>query len=375
MTKVRISERSADTLLVALPDVVVPGDGTAHWWRVSGGVLVARGVGSEWIDAAPGTRMIGLAPATRVRVFPTAPDAATANLRQAIAVARNAAVERSLGDPQTLHAVTAAIDEETLITAVVANATMLEWLDWVEGLGARIDHIVPSAMVLPLGEEWVRATVGSDALVGRGDLVIPDEPALVEALIEPSTELVSLDPDALDDALIRLSADPVPDLRSGRFAARRVIVDRSTLRQLGVLVLLIALVTLVTALIEIVRLDRSRASLDVQSLAAAQAVAGPGVTLASAEADLAARASANSGGAMAAVLSGLLARLQAEREVSVTALGFSRGTLSATLAAPSVDGINRTLLALQRDGYVVTAVPRQGSDGRSMADVTLRGAS
>ena len=74
-------------------------------------------------------------------------------------------------------------------------------------------------------------------------------------------------------------------------------------------------------------------------------------------------------------MSGLLLRLQAERDVSLTALGFSRGILSATLAAASVDSINATLVALQRDGYVVTAVPRQGSDGRSMADVTIRGAS
>ena len=375
MTRVRISERSAETLFVALPDVVVAGDGTAHWWRVSGGAVVARGTGGEWIDTAPGTRVIGLAPATCVRTLPTAPDAATANIKQAIGVARNTAVEHSLGDPQTLHAVTAAVGDERLVTAVVANATMLEWLDWSDGLGARIDRIVPGAMVLPLGDDWVRATVGSDKLIGRGDLIIPDEPALVEALVEPGTEPALLDPDALDDALVRIAADPVPDLRSGRFAARRVIVDRSTLRQLGVLLLLIGLVTLVTTLIEIVRLDRSRATLDAQSFAAAQAVAGPEITLATAEAELSARASANSGGAMAAVVSGLLARLQAERDVSVTALGYSRGMLSATLAAASVEGINRTLLALQRDGYLVTAVPRQGSDGRSMADVTIRGAS
>ena len=78
---------------------------------------------------------------------------------------------------------------------------------------------------------------------------------------------------------------------------------------------------------------------------------------------------------MAAAVSGLLARLQSERDVSLTALGFSRGTLSATLAAASVDSINRILLALQRDGYRITAVPRQGGDGRSMADVTIRSAS
>lgn len=375
MTRVTISERSTDTVLVALPEIAVPGDGTAYWWRVSGGAVVDRGAGREWIGVAPGTRVVGLAPATRVRTLVAVPDAAAANPRQAIGIARNAAVEQSLGDPETLHAVTAAMDDDRLVTAVVGNATMLEWLDWADGLGARLDRIVPGAMVLPLGELWVRATVGSDAVIGRGDLIIPDEAALVEALVEPGSEPAMLDPDAFDAALVRLAAEPAPNLRSGRFAARRILVDRSTVRQLGVLVLLIGLVTLATAIVEIVGLERSRARLDAQSLAAARAVAGPAVTLASAETELSARASATDGGAMAALLSGLLNRLQAERDVSVAALGYSRGMVSATLAAASVEGINRTLLALQRDGYAITAVPRQGSDGRSMADVTIRGAS
>ena len=67
-----------------------------------------------------------------------------------------------------------------------------------------------------------------------------------------------------------------------------------------------------------------------------------------------------------------MARLQPEPNVSLATLGYSGGTLSFTLSGQGPDAINRVLLALQRDGYRVTAVPRTESDGRTFADVTLR---
>lgn len=369
MTRV-IREQAAETLLVLLPDVPVAGDATAHWWRIESGAIVARGVGSEWLE--PAARRIGLAPATRVRTVAAMPSERAANPRQAIGIQRNSLLEESLGEAETLHAVTVARGDGQLVTTIAANATMLEWLDWAEAMGTRLDHIVPTAMVLPLGEHWVRATVGSDAILGRNGMVIPDEPALTDALVDPELGSATLDRGAIDSELLQIAADPVPDLRSGRFAARRVIVNRSTLRQLALLAILIGLVTLVTALVEIVRLERSRATLDAQSLALAQNVLGPGATLDTAEAELAMRAG---GGGMSPLVAALLQRLQAEPDVALTTLGYARDTLSITLDAASLDAINRTLAALQRDGYRVSAVPRQGSNGRSVADVTVRGVS
>ena len=77
-----------------------------------------------------------------------------------------------------------------------------------------------------------------------------------------------------------------------------------------------------------------------------------------------------------APLTAVYQALQPEQSVGITSLSYAPdGTLSATFAAPTVDAVNRVLLAVQRNGYRLTAVPRQSPDGRSMVDVTVRSAS
>ena len=77
-----------------------------------------------------------------------------------------------------------------------------------------------------------------------------------------------------------------------------------------------------------------------------------------------------------APLTAVYQALQPEQSVGITSLSYAPdGTLSVTFASPTVDPINRVLLSLQRDGYRVTAVPRQSPDGRSMVDVTVRSAA
>jgi len=373
-----IRERTAPpSLFVALPHDPAASDGTAHWWRVSEDVVEA-GSGADWVGLAgdPELRptIIALAPVALVRLaFSTRPEGA-ASPKQAETIARVGALDQSLGEPETLHSASATLDgdAQAVITAVVANSKMQEWLDWAEGLGVGLDHIVPAAMVLPLGEQWATAQVGSERILGRRGMVLADEPALKDALLDPGEEPVEVDPGSFEVALMRLAAAPVPDLRSGRFARRRrIVIDRVRARELALLTLVIILVTTLIAVVEILRLDRSRAALDAETLEIARAAAGPGVTLENAESTLAARGGAG-GGAMSSAVAGLLARLQAEQAVSLATLGYSGGTLNFTLAGQGPDAINRVLLALQRDGYRVTAVPRTESDGRTFADVTLR---
>ena len=156
MSRIVIREgASPAALLVALPHYPVSGESNAHWWRVIGD-RVEAGSGSEWLAAAaePGAmpRVIGLAPAALVRLtFASRPEG-TVSPRQAATIARMGALEQSLGEPEALHSATALIDGEppTLVTAVAANSKMQEWLDWADGLGVRLDHIVPAAMVFVL---------------------------------------------------------------------------------------------------------------------------------------------------------------------------------------------------------------------------------
>lgn len=377
VSRILVRERAVPTsLFVALPHDPMSAGDEAHWWRVAGDT-VQSGVGSEWLamNAEERPRLIGLAPAALVRLAFSTPAEGVTSARQTATIARVGAIEQSLGDPQTLHTATAPLDGDppSLVTAVAANSKMQEWIDWSDRLGIGLDHILPAAMVLPLAGEWTATTIGSERIIGRRGIVLPDEPALADALIEPGEPPIEMEQRDVELALARLAALPRPDLRTGRFVRRRrIVIDRGRLRELAILALSIIAVTTVIAIAQILKLDSSRAALDAETLEIARAAAGPGVTLESAEAALAARAG-QVGGEMSPGVAALLARLQPEQNVTLSALDYSGGSLRFTVAAQGSDAINRVLLALQRDGYRVTAVPRIQSDGRTVADVTLGG--
>ncbi len=367
----------AETLILALPEVADPAFREAHWWLVADGAIVESGVGADWpslVDDAAGQRrrLVALAPIAAVRLVFAPANSSAASPRQAAAIARVAAVEQSLGDPATLHSASAALPDGRLITALVANGTMLEWIDWATALGADPDHIVPVATLLPLGEAWVSATIGAETLIGRGETVMPFEPALTEAIVGDE-EITDLSAEEVAAALIIAAETPLIDLRSGRFARRRrIVIERGRIRELVALACLIPLLTLLWAIVSIVKLNSSSDRLNAETLRLAEATIGRTPALETAAADMAQVKGAGSGG-LSIALTALFQKLQAEPGISTTQLGYSgNGTLQTTLAAPTVDEINRLLLALQRDGYQVTAVPRQAPDGRSMVDITVR---
>ena len=364
-----------DALLVQLPSVPDAAQGEAHWWHVVDGAIVARGADRGWMTlAGEQRRVVALAPSALVRLALVEAEPGATTPRQAATVARVAATERSLGDPATLHAVSSVGAGRDVMTAVVANAAMLEWIDWARALGADPDAIVPAGALLPVSDEWVAAAVGSEALVARGGLVLPNEPALVEAIVG-GDEVVTLSAEAVDRLLVAACEAPPIDLRSGRFAKRRrLVIDRDRIRELVLLAAAIPLITLLWSIVSIVQLDRSTARLDAETVRLAEAAAGHPVTLESAESELLARRGNSAGPGLSPSLAALLQGLQGESAISATELGYrGDGTVSTTLAAPAATDVNRLLVALQRDGYGVTAVPRQAPDGRAMVDVTIRG--
>ncbi|HYI42843.1 MAG TPA: hypothetical protein VD768_04390, partial [Sphingomicrobium sp.] len=239
--------------------------------------------------------------------------------------------------------------------------------------GVDPDHIVPAASLLPVDDNWVQATIGADHLVGRRDLVIPNEPALAEALVTGS-DIQTVPPEAIEAEIAAMAAEPILDLRTGRFAKRRrLVIDRDRIRELAILAALIPIITLLWAIVTIARLDASSDRLDTETLQIAEAAVGRPVTLETAEAEMVQRLGPAASPGLSAPLAALYAGLQSEAGVSSTQLGYrGDGTLSVTLAAPAMADINRFLVALQREGYLITAVPRQAPDGRAMADVTVR---
>lgn len=368
---IETTRASADRLVVLLPSDPAGSDGAADWWLVRGGAIIESGSGREWSIHASDRLLVqvGLAPTGALRIaFPDTP--AQAGDRQRVAIARLAALDSSISDPATLHAVAAPLGGKASGTLVVlvANDIMLGWLDWAKRNGLRLEHVAPAAMILPLGETWRRAALGGDRMLGRAGCIIADEPGLADALLDGPVE--PLNQDEVEGAVVKLATDPSPDLRSGRFARRRLLVDRSQWRPIGLLAASLVLVSTLVALVEIVKLERSTARLDAETLAVAQRIAGPAATLESAEALVANRAGP-SATSVSASFAGLLARLAAEPDVSVANLAASSGTIRATLASPTPDQANRVFQALQRDGYRVNAAPRQSTDGRTMIDLTI----
>lgn len=369
----------SNTLIYALPEVTLAEQRATHWWRIDGGLVAASGSDPDWPtqtmtgDGTP-LRIVALAPAAAVRLDFSEASVAAASPRQAAAIARVAATEQSIGDPATLHVVSALPDLDRFVaTATVANGTMLDWLEWSKSLGIDPDHIVPVAMVLPVGDAWVRAQIGTDTLIGRRHLVIPDEPALTQALIgEKAVE--AMPAEAIEAALVAAAEVPPLDLRTGRFAKRRRLVfDRGRVRELALLAAMIPLLSLLWALVSIAKLNQSSDRLDAETQRIAATIVGRPSAIEAAAADMAQSLGGAASGGMTPVLTALLNGLQAERGISSIEIAYrGDGTLAGTLAAPTMEEINRLLLALQRDGYRVTAVPRQASDGRSMVEVTIR---
>ncbi|GAA4770011.1 hypothetical protein GCM10023219_15580 [Stakelama sediminis] len=369
----------AETILIALPAAPEQAPAETPWWRIADGAVIAHGEDARWLDVladpAITVDLIALAPVSRVRLgFAHNADMP---VRQAVAVARVRAGETSLGDPETLHIVAAAMSgaDGMIATATVANDAMLGWREWLDGLGCKTAAIVPAGLAMPYGEDWHRASLAGETVLARGRTIFPDEPALVQALAAGAA-IADVDPATTDTELVALAQTRPLNLLTGRFAIRRRWkVDRLRLRELLILLALVAMLGLLIALAQLWRIDHAANRLDAEAARAASQALGKPVTIDTAEAELDAKAARRpgTGGDFASPLAALFAEMEGNASVTATAIGWQGdGTLTATLAAPRAEDINRVLLALQRQGWTATAVSRNAPDGRIMADITLR---
>lgn len=369
-----------DRLLLLLPAVCDPGDAALHWWRLSDSGVAEQGSDDRWRALATpptggaGVPVVALAPVAAVRL--SWPDPEGATLAQRLGVARAGALAEAVGDPATLHIVSGLV-EEGIVVATVANGSMVEWLDWLSGFGVDPLAIVPSGLLLPFSDEWQAAALGSERMIGRAGLLAPDEPALREALISEA-ELPTLSDDATEQRLLFLGEALPLNLRSGRFARRRLfLLDWRRVRELAALALLIPLLGLAMALIMLARLDAASDRLEAETAQLASATLGQELTAAAAVTALDARIGETPGASGSAFLPLTALYQQLQQIPGTTALSVNwrpDGTLTASLAATRIEDINRLLLALQRAGYRVTATTRAGTGGQMIADLTLRSA-
>jgi general secretion pathway protein L len=371
----------SETLVLLLPTVCDPADATAWWWRVSADAVLVEGTDSNWRSLAapstgsPGLPIIALAPVASTRLDWPEPEGDTE--RQRLGVARAAALQHGMAEAATLHAV-AGIVQNRLAVAVAANGSMIEWLDWLGSHGADPVAIVPAGLLAPWSETWIAATLGSERMIARAGLIAPDEPALREALVKPTDSVGEIAPEAMQERLAWLARTLPLNLRTGRFARRRLLLlDWRRLRELAALALLIPVLGLVMGLALLVRLDRESSRLETETARLTSAAVGEQVTAAAAAAALDSRIGATPGaaGSPFAPLAALYQQLQQLSGVTAVSVTYRPdGTLAASLAATRVEDINRLLLSLQRLGYRVTATTRPGSSGEMIADLTLRSA-
>ena len=370
-----------ERLLLLLPAVVDPADVAAKCWRVIDGEVIELPEDADWrdlvrpADGGAGLPLIALAPVAAVRIDRPVPEGETD--KQRLGIARAKAVAASMADPSTLHSVAGMVDERPAV-ALVANGMMLEWLDWLAGHGADPVAIIPAGLLLRPGDAWTAVALGPERMIGKGDLVAADEPALRDALVgeEPIATLAPADV----AARLALLADSLPlNLRSGRFARRRLFtLDWRRVRELAALALIIPLLGLAMALLSIGRLEASSDRLDSESARLAAAAIGRQVPANQAVSALDGRVGEVPGasGSPFAVIAAVYQQLQQVPGSSAAAMGWRPdGTLTVTLAATRTEDINRLLAALQRIGYRVTATPRAATSGQAMADVTIRSAA
>ena len=360
------------TLVLLLPAVVDPLAAACHWWHVTVDGIAERGSDERWRALAAALPLVVLAPVASVRLDLLEQEGTTE--RQQLGVARAKALAASMAEPATVHAVTGHVDGR-LMAAVVANGQMMEWLDWLSAHGTDPAAIVPAGLLLPPSDEWLAASLGSERMIGRGDLILADEPALREVLVDEA-EVAQLSDGEFAARLTMLAAFTPLNLRSGRFARQRLFVlDWARVRELAALAALIPLLGLVVLIATIVRLERDSDRLEAETARFASAALGQPVTAAAARSVLDSRIGAVPGasGSPFVPLTAVYQQLQQVPGANAAAMSWRPdGTLVLSLAATRTEDLNRVLLALQRAGYRVTATSRAGASGQVVADITVR---
>lgn len=353
-------------------------DAALHWWRVDDGHIATFGQDFSPIAARhtpPGGPVIALVPAvdTVIRVL----DMGDMSAAQAEAAARYRAADLTIeGNVFVGVRALGGDDGMKVLCASIARTRLAEHLAELALRGIDPDNLVPVGLLLPAGDQPVSASFGDLGADRWGDLVLPQDEAL-GALLLGGAQTVKLDQDARDAALINALNDPPLNLRQGDFARRTALfaLDAGQGRMLAWLAGALLLISLAIPLIEIGKYYLGADLAERRALSSAQQLVPAATSLAQAEQMLDSRLIARgTGNAMASVpLSGLLAAMQPVPGVTLRQADYRPGgTIGAMMAAPRVEDLNAVLIALQNQGYTITAAQRSDATGQAIADITVQ---
>lgn len=341
-------------------------------WRVDNG---------EWLGGAPlsefiaidtdATIMAVVAPTDARCVWESIPDLEP---KQAEGVARVRAAEHSLGP---VHAAAGHVGDGTVITATIAPAVMENGLARLMLRRLNPDIVIPLGLIVEAIPDAVARAEFDGVTVLRGPhFATPDEAVFRDLLIgEQAVEPVSTD--ALRSMLVAAGDNPLLNLREGLFA-KRTPREWGTAAQRKWLVRLLAGIVIASFLLGLVTWAKHKSATSAENnraLAAAQKV-DPSIRdidQAEAAVDRALAAKGLAKGRFGPLSAGLWRSVRSAPNVSVRELRYAPdGILTVVLAAPDANSVNKALIAIQQDGFRVTATPRQDSSGATLVDLTMR---
>lgn len=341
-------------------------------WRVTGGQWLDCGPMSDFIPDIEDQTVLALVAPTDVRcIWSSLPNLEP---RQAEGVAKLRAAEQSLG---LVHSAARHVGDGDVVTATIAPSALQEGLTRLALRGLNPDIVIPFGLAVDaIPEAVVKAEFDGVTVLRGARFAIPDE-AVFRNLLVGDLIVEPASPDGVRDMLSVASVAPLLNLREGLFAKRERKV-LATAQQRKWIIRLFAAVLGATLLIGIVTLAKywsaTRAE-DERALAAAQKIDPSIQDVAQAEAQLD-RALQQKGLAQSRfgpLSAGLWRAVQASPNVSVRELRFGNdGILTVVLAAPDANSVNTALLAIQQDGFRITATPRQDNSGATLADLTMR---
>jgi general secretion pathway protein L len=271
--------------------------------------------------------------------------------------------------------------ENQRFVAVCDDKLMAKWVNWLGDHGLVPDHIVPIQAIIPAPDSasptaWARVTMAGETILRSSETAFVADADLVRHIVSGEGEVQEIGPDAMERAMVAALDDPPLDLRCGPWAkSRPAVLDSVTLRRaawLGATIILASIAILVAAILRVhagTRAIDHRAAADVATVLRSP----PPIEQALPQLDARLAALGASSAGLSAPYSALVASLEPSPTVAVDALSWrGDGTLAVTLGAPRTEDINAVLIALQARGYIITATPRSGTDGRALGDITIR---
>lgn len=341
-------------------------------WRVTDGRWQACGPLSDFIPDVADEKVLAIVSAADARcVWSSLPELEP---RQAEGVAKLRAADQSIG---LVHAVAQHISDDVVVTATIAPAVMNAGLARLALRGLNPDIVIPFGLAIDAASEHVIKAEFDGITVLRGErFVIPDE-AVFRDLLVGDAKVEGLASDQTRTMLLAASDHPPLNLREGLFAKRERRILATVEQRKWIIYLGGALLaaTLLLGLVTLAKYWSATSTENDRALAAAQKIDPSIRDISQAEAQLS-RALQQKGlaqGRFGPLSAGLWRAVQASPNVSARELRFGDdGVLTVVLAAPNADSVNKALLAIQQDGYRITATPRQDNSGATLVDLTMR---